>query len=53
MADVWFVLTVVAFFAICAALVAGCDRMIGSDAATIDQDETSDADEAAGVEVGT
>jgi len=52
MADVWVVLTVVAFFAICVAFVAGCDRMIGADAETIDQDEAFDADEPSGAEVG-
>ena len=30
-ADLWVVLTVVAFFAICVALVRGCDRIIGAD----------------------
>jgi hypothetical protein len=31
MADVWFVLVVVAFFGVCVALVWGCDRIIGPD----------------------
>jgi hypothetical protein len=31
MADVWVVLATVAFFAICVALVWGCDRIIGPD----------------------
>jgi hypothetical protein len=31
MADVWVVLTILAFFALCVALVRGCDRMIGPD----------------------
>jgi hypothetical protein len=31
MADVWVVLTIVAFFALCVALVWGCDRIIGPD----------------------
>jgi hypothetical protein len=31
MADVWVVLTIAAFFALCVGLVWGCDRMIGSD----------------------
>jgi hypothetical protein len=33
MADVWSVLLVVAFFAVCVALVGGCDRIIGGDEA--------------------
>ena len=31
MADVWVVVAVVAFFGLCAALVWGCDRIIGPD----------------------
>jgi hypothetical protein len=31
MADVWVVLTVVAFFGACVGLVWGCDRIIGPD----------------------
>ena len=31
MADLWVVLTVVAFFGLCVAFVKGCDRIIGSD----------------------
>lgn len=53
MADLWVVLTVVAFFAVCVAFVAGCDRMIGSDAETIDHDEALDADERTGAGVGS
>ena len=34
-ADLWVVLAVVAFFALCVLLIRGCDRIIGSD-------ETSD-----------
>jgi hypothetical protein len=30
-ADLWVVLTVVAFFALCVLLIRGCDRIIGSD----------------------
>lgn len=45
MADLWVVLTIVAFFAVCAAFVAGCDRLIGSDAETIDREEALGADE--------
>jgi hypothetical protein len=30
-ADFWVVLTVVGFFAVCVALVWGCDRIIGPD----------------------
>lgn len=31
MADVWVLLLIVAFFALCVALVRGCDRIIGAD----------------------
>ena len=31
MADVWVLLLIVAFFALCVGLVRGCDRIIGSD----------------------
>jgi hypothetical protein len=31
MADVWVLLLILAFFAICVALVRGCDRIIGGD----------------------
>jgi hypothetical protein len=31
MADVWVVLTIVAFFALCVGFVWACDRIIGSD----------------------
>jgi hypothetical protein len=31
MADVWVLLLIVAFFAVCVAFVRGCDRIIGSD----------------------
>lgn len=31
MADLWVVLTVVAFFGACVLLIRGCDRIIGSD----------------------
>ncbi len=47
MADLGVVLTIVAFFAVCVAFVAGCDRLIGSDAETIDHDEALTADEPA------
>jgi hypothetical protein len=40
MADIWVVLTVVGFFAVCVALVWGCDRIIGPDDAS-DLDEPS------------
>jgi hypothetical protein len=33
MADVWVLLLIVAFFAVCIALVRGCDRIIGPDEA--------------------
>lgn len=38
MADLVFVAIIVAFFALAAALVAGCDRIIGPD--TLDQDRS-------------
>jgi hypothetical protein len=31
MADVWVVLLIVGFFAVCVAFVRGCDRIIGGD----------------------
>jgi hypothetical protein len=31
MADLWFVLVIIAFFGLCVALVWGCDRIIGPD----------------------
>jgi hypothetical protein len=33
MADIWVVLTAIGFFALCVALVWGCDRIIGPDTA--------------------
>ncbi|HXY93838.1 MAG TPA: potassium transporter Trk [Acidimicrobiia bacterium] len=39
MADLWVVLTVVGFFALCVALVRGCDLIIGPD----DQSELATA----------
>jgi hypothetical protein len=53
MADVWVVLTTLAFFGVCVAFVAGCDRMIGSDAETIDHDEALTAEDTAPAEVGS
>lgn len=47
MADVWVVLLIVGFFAMCVALVRGCDRIIGGDDAS-ELDET----EPAGAESG-
>ena len=45
MADLWVVLTVLAFFGLCVAVVKGCDIVIGPDA---DADlEAAPADEAA------
>ena len=47
MADVWVVLLIIGFFAVCAALVRGCDRIIGGDdASELDETDTS------GVEAG-
>ena len=34
MADVWVLLLILAFFALCVALVRGCDQIIGSDDAS-------------------
>ena len=34
MADLWVVLTVLAFFGLCVAFVYGCDRIIGPDEAS-------------------
>jgi hypothetical protein len=34
MADLWVVLTVLGFFALCVLLIRGCDRIIGSDEAS-------------------
>ena len=39
MADLWVVLTVLAFFGLCVAFVYGCDRIIGPDEA-FDLDES-------------
>ncbi len=41
MADLWVVLTVLAFFGLCVAFVYGCDRIIGPDEA-FDLDESSE-----------
>jgi hypothetical protein len=46
MADVWVVVSVLAFFGVCVALVRGCDLMIGPDDASDLADlSTSDAEE--------
>ena len=47
MADVWVVLLIAGFFAVCVALVRGCDRIIGGDEAS-ELDET----DLSGAEVG-
>jgi hypothetical protein len=48
MAHVWVTLTVIAFFALCWALIIGCDKIIGpddqSDLAISDVDTPPDAD---------
>jgi hypothetical protein len=42
MADVWVVLLIVGFFAVCVAFVRGCDRIIGGDESSeIDDTDTS------------
>ena len=44
-ADLWVVLTVLAFFGVCVAFVRGCDRIIGpDDAEDFFDDESPDAD---------
>jgi hypothetical protein len=47
MADLWVVLAIVAFFALCVAFVWGCDRIIGPDELAESDDERDDAGEAA------
>jgi hypothetical protein len=45
MADVWVVLLIVGFFAVCVALVRGCDRIIGGDdSSELDETEPSGAE---------
>jgi hypothetical protein len=39
MADVWVLLLILAFFAVCVGLVRGCDRIIGGDDA-VERDMT-------------
>jgi len=54
MADVWVVLTVLAFFGLCVALVRGCDVIIGrdddSDLAVTPDDEATDVAAEAGIQ---
>ena len=40
MADLWVVLTVVGFFALCVGFVRGCDRIIGPDDAVGPRERT-------------
>jgi hypothetical protein len=40
MADLWVVLAVIGFFAVCVAFVWGCDRIIGPDDAELLDDTT-------------
>ena len=53
MADLWVVLTVLAFFGLCVALVRGCDQIIGpddeSDLATTPDDEVTETADEVGV----
>lgn len=49
MADSWVVLTVIGFFAVCVALVWGCDRIIGPDD---ESDLATEPEEPAGEPVG-
>ena len=44
MADLWVVLTVLAFFGLCVAFVYGCDRIIGPDEAH-DLDEPAESED--------
>jgi hypothetical protein len=45
MADVGVVLLIVGFFAVCVALVRGCDRIIGGDdASELDETDSSDTE---------
>jgi len=46
MADVWVVVSILAFFGLCVALVRGCDLMIGpDDASDLAELTTSDTEE--------
>jgi len=45
MADLWVVVSVLAFFGICVAFVRGCDLMIGPDDTSDLAELTSDAEE--------
>jgi hypothetical protein len=45
MADVWVLLLIAAFFAVCVAFVRGCDRIIGDDdSVDLDASEPSEAE---------
>ncbi len=45
MADVWVLLLIVAFFALCVAFVRGCESIIGpDDASELSESEPSEAD---------
>jgi len=44
MADLWVVVTVLAFFGLCVAFVYGCDRIIGPDD-TYDLDEAPESED--------
>jgi hypothetical protein len=46
MADLWVVVTIVAFFGLCVALVLGCDRIIGpDDASELEELDASDVED--------
>jgi hypothetical protein len=51
MADLWFVLVLLAFFGLCVAFVRACDVIIGPDGAS-DLRDTDEADELAAEVVG-
>jgi hypothetical protein len=45
MADVWVLLLILAFFALCVVLVRGCDQIIGADdASELGESEPSEAE---------
>ena len=51
MADLWFVLVLLAFFGLCVAFVRACDVIIGPDEAS-DLRDTDEADDLSGQVVG-
>jgi hypothetical protein len=47
MADLLFVVVIIAFFAVCLLLVKACDRIIGPDEGQLDEDPTTPREEVA------